>query len=179
LNKYDPNVDRFAASDGSGAALRRATSADADSVADVYLASFRHAYPDWPPVHTEDEVRGWIAGHLIPEVETWVAVEPDGSIVGLMALDGEDVDQLYVRPDRLGRGIGSRLIELAKQRRPQGLALFTFQVNLGARRFYERHGFVVERFGNGDSNEEHQPDVRYAWRAAAAGGSTSAGPGCR
>jgi GNAT superfamily N-acetyltransferase len=157
LNKKDPN---------GGMAFRRATSADADSVADLYLASFRHAYPDWPPVHTEDEVRGWIAGHLIPEAETWVAVEPDGSIVGLMALDGEDVDQLYLRPDRLGRGIGSRLIELAKRRRPQGLALYTFQVNLGARRFYERHGFVVERFGNGDGNEEHQPDVRYAWRAA-------------
>jgi GNAT superfamily N-acetyltransferase len=130
----------------------------------VFLASFRHAYPEWPPVHTEDEVRGWIAGHLIPEIETWVALEPDASIVGVMAPDG-DLQQLYVRPDRLRRGFGSRLIEMAKRRRPDGLALYTFQVKENARRFYERHGFIIERFGNGDSNEEHQPDVRYTWRA--------------
>lgn len=29
------------------------------------------------------------------------------------------------------------------------------------------HGFVVERFGDGD--EERQPDVRYTWRPAGAG----------
>ena len=32
---------------------------------------------------------------------------------------------------------------LAKERRPGGLELYTFQVNDRARRFYERHGFVV------------------------------------
>lgn len=169
MKKQDPKVDRFAGSDAGGVALRRATLADADTVADVFRASFQHAYPDWPPVHTDAEVRGWIAAHLIPEVETWVAMEPDGAIVGFMALDGADLDQLYVRPDRLGRGLGSRFVEMAKQRRPDGLALYTFQVNKRARQFYERHGFVVERFGNGDSNEERQPDVRYAWRPPGAG----------
>ena len=51
-------------------------------------------------------------------------------------------------------------------RRPDGLSLYTFQVNDGARRFYERHGFVVAALGDGSDNEEGQPDIRYEWRPA-------------
>ena len=61
-------------------------------------------------------------------------------------------------------GLGSRFVRLAKTRRPHGLDLYTFQVNAGARRFYERHGFRVVDLDDGARNEEHQPDVRYRWR---------------
>ena len=37
----------------------------------------------------------------------------------------------------------------------------TFARNAGARRFYERHGFVAVAFGDGTGNEEGEPDVRY------------------
>jgi GNAT superfamily N-acetyltransferase len=74
------------------------------------------------------------------------------------------VEQLYVDPEHTGAGIGSRLIELAKDRSPAGLQLWTFQANEGARRFYERHGFTVVELTDGAGNEEHQPDVRYAWK---------------
>jgi ribosomal protein S18 acetylase RimI-like enzyme len=81
-----------------------------------------------------------------------------------MALDGDEIDQLYLRPGRTGEGLGSRLVELAKERWPDGLSLYTFQANTGARRFYERHGFVVVDLNDGARNKEHQPEVRYAWR---------------
>jgi ribosomal protein S18 acetylase RimI-like enzyme len=55
-------------------------------------------------------------------------------------------------------------MKLAKQRRPDGLELYTFQVNDRARRFYERHGFVVAMLGDGSGNEEGQPDVLYRWQ---------------
>jgi hypothetical protein len=42
--------------------------------------------------------------------------------------------------------------------------LWTFQTNTGARRFYERHGFVAVDETDGSANEERAPDVRYAWR---------------
>ena len=41
--------------------------------------------------------------------------------------------------------------------------LWTFQSNAGARRFYERHGFVAVQTTDGD-NEEQAPDIRYLWR---------------
>jgi GNAT superfamily N-acetyltransferase len=81
----------------------------------------------------------------------------------MMAVGPGDLDQLYVAPDRLGEGIGRALLDIAKERSPQGLRLYTFQVNHRARRFYEQNGFVAEFFGEGTGNEERQPDVRYAW----------------
>jgi GNAT superfamily N-acetyltransferase len=145
--------------------IRRATLADADAVADVYLDSFRATYA-FPLVHTDDEVRGWIRGFLDSEQETWIAV--DGRrVVAMMVVGPGDLDQLYVAPDRLGAGIGRRLLEVAKERYPDGLSLYTFQVNDRARRFYERNGFTAEWFGDGSANEERQPDVRYVWHPSA------------
>ena len=142
--------------------VRRATPSDAGSITGVYLAAFRATY-EFPLVHADDEVARWIAEVLIPETETWVA-ERDGEVIGFMSLTAASVEQLYLAPRHTGRGIGSRLILLAKERRPAGLSLATFQVNDGARRFYERHGFQVVELGDGSTNEEGQPDVRYAWR---------------
>ena len=39
--------------------------------------------------------------------------------------------------------------------------LWTFQRNTGARRFYERNGFIAVDLTDGASNEEREPDVRY------------------
>ena len=144
-------------------AIRRATAADAGAIAEVWLTSFKATY-SFPPSHPDDDVRRWVREEVVPRRETWVAVDPDGTVCGFMALHGDDLDQLYLRPDHTGRGIGSRLVDLAKARRPTGLGLFTFQVNRRARAFYERHGFTVEHLGDGTGNEERQPDVRYAWR---------------
>jgi ribosomal protein S18 acetylase RimI-like enzyme len=72
------------------------------------------------------------------------------------------VDHLYVHPDFQGRGIGSALLELAKVS-ADSLRLWTFQCNLKARCFYERHGFRIERETDGVGNEERQPDVLYLW----------------
>jgi GNAT superfamily N-acetyltransferase len=102
---------------------------------------------------------------LVAQGETWVATEGE-RIVAMLTVEDGGIDQLYVAPDRLGEGIGRRLLDLAKERQPAGLSLYTFQVNDRARRFYERNGFVAEWFGDGGANEEGQPDVRYVWRPA-------------
>lgn len=151
--------------------LRRATEADASAVADVFLASF-HATYDFPLAHSDDEVRGWIRDRLIPTQETWVAVDDAldaAPVIGLMAITPGHLEQLYIAPDRLGEGLGRRFVDLARERSPAGLDLWTFQVNDRARRFYERNGFVAVEFTDGD-NQERQPDVRYAWRPVVSGG---------
>ncbi len=89
----------------------------------------------------------WLATELLATRETWVATEPDGRVVAFLALSDDMIDQLYVTPDRIGTGIGSRLIATAKARRPDGLDLYCFQANTRARTFYEHHGFVVDRHG--------------------------------
>lgn len=142
--------------------IRRAAPGDADAIASLYLTSFRATYA-FPLAHSDGEVADWIRDEVVGRQETWVAVAGD-DVVGVMALGEDALDQLYLRPGWWRRGIGSRLVALAKERRPAGLDLYTFQANAGARAFYERHDFSATWFGDGSANEEGQPDVRYAWR---------------
>ena len=150
--------------------IRRAVPADALAIADVFLASFHSTY-EFPLAHTDDEVRGWVRDRLVVTEETWVAAHGP-RVVAMMVIAPGHLEQLYVAPDQLGRGIGRKLVDLAKERSPAGLSLWTFQVNGRARRFYERNGFAAVELTDGGGNEERQPDVRYEWSGA--GGS---GPG--
>jgi GNAT superfamily N-acetyltransferase len=144
--------------------LRRGTVGDADSIADVWLRSRAASVPAIPrPVHDDLHVRAWFAEVVLPDREVWVAEAPGGAIVGLLVLNDAWLDQLYVDPDWVNQGIGSRLMNIGMERRPEGLDLWTFQTNHGARRFYERHGFTPIEVTDGD-NEESAPDVRYQWR---------------
>jgi ribosomal protein S18 acetylase RimI-like enzyme len=64
----------------------------------------------------------------------------------------------------VGQGIGKLLLEGALAHLQLPVRLYTFQANTGARRFYERHGFVAIEFSDGQGNEEKCPDVLYEWR---------------
>jgi GNAT superfamily N-acetyltransferase len=150
-------------------AVRRAVDSDAAAVAEVWLRSFTAALPSVRRAHTDAQVRAWIREMVVPAQETWVATV-EGSVVAMMVLDSEDLDQLYLDPAWQGRGIGGRLVDLAKQRSPSGLTLWTFQVNKAARRFYERHGFVAGESTDGHRNEEREPDIQYVWRPFGARG---------
>ncbi|MFD5424324.1 GNAT family N-acetyltransferase [Streptomyces sp. NPDC127084] len=148
--------------------IRRAGSPDAAGAADVWLRSFTAALPSVRRAHDDDEVRSWFSYVVVPQYETWVAVAESG-VVGLLVLDGGEVEQLYLDPAWRGRGLGDRFMDLAMRQRPDGLALWTFQVNEAARRFYERHGFVAVEHTDGLRNEEREPDVRYVWQPRAQG----------
>ncbi|GGK31740.1 N-acetyltransferase [Pilimelia terevasa] len=145
---------------------RRASLEDAPAVAEVLLRSRRAAVDAIPPaVHSDAEVRDWIRTVVIPEREVWLAEDADGRPLGVLVLDGEWVDQLYIEPAFTGMGLGSRLIQLAKSRRPAGLQLWTFVTNTAAQRFYLRHGFTVAETTDGSGNEEKAPDIRFIWAA--------------
>jgi GNAT superfamily N-acetyltransferase len=141
---------------------RRATPADAENVAVLWMRSRRAAIPNMPPpVHTDDEVRRWFATVVLRQRETWV-IEQGRSIIAVLVLLPGWIDQIYVDPEHAGRRLGTRLVELAKELNPAGLDLWTFESNTGARRFYERHGFIAVDATDG-CNEEGAPDVRYHW----------------
>jgi GNAT superfamily N-acetyltransferase len=137
--------------------------ADADATATMYLAARRAMLPDLRDPHTEAETRAWMRDTVFTRYSVRIA-EVDGDIVGFAARDGAWLMQLYVRPGWTGRGIGTQLLAImlmdAAPVTPV-LRLYTFARNAGARRFYERHGFVAVAFGDGSANEEGEPDVRY------------------
>jgi ribosomal protein S18 acetylase RimI-like enzyme len=159
--------------------LRPATLDDADQVADVYLRSRKELVAFAPLAHSDENVRDWVRQRLIPAGRTTVAVV-DGAVVGLMAVskapDCGWITHLYLHPSWIARGIGTRLLELARTELPPPIRLYTFQENQRARAFYERRGFKAVRFGDGSGNEEKCPDVLYEWRPAVAASSPSASP---
>lgn len=144
--------------------VRVAEQGDADAVADVLITSRRAAYPAVPAsVHPDDETRTWVRRHLLEEYEVWVATA-ETAVVGVLALQDDWVEQLYVLREWSGKGLGGRLLERAKERSPGGLQLWTFVSNETARTFYEHRGFIVVEQTDGSGNEEHQPDLRMVWR---------------
>src|SRR6185312_12536756 len=147
--------------------LRRAGDADAVAAAEVLIRSREAALGAIPAsVHSDEEIMRWVQTGLIPHCDVWIAESEDNRTLALLVLDEDWIDQLYVRPDAAGLGIGSRLIAVAKELRPDGLQLRTSTTNPGAQRFYERHGFVlVERYTE-DSTEVKQADLRYVWTGA-------------
>jgi len=145
--------------------LRRATTCDANTIADVYSASFR-LLTFLPMLHTLEDYRWFIANVILKEFEVTVAEDHSG-IVAFLARKGEEVRLLYTRPDRIGMGAGTQLIDAAKATGIGALELWCFQANERARRFYEARGFRAIRFTDGADNEEQMPDVRYRWELAA------------
>lgn len=145
--------------------LRIATQRDATSIANLYLTSRKEHLSFAPLAHTDEAIHQWMRDELIPHSQVWV-VEQNNVILGMMAVAEKQkilwIEQLYVLPKATGQGIGSLLMTKAKARHFP-IRLRTFQENLGARRFYERHGFTSLAFADGSENEEHCPDMLYEW----------------
>jgi ribosomal protein S18 acetylase RimI-like enzyme len=116
-----------------------------------------------PNVHTDEETFHFIAKIVLRDQDVFVA-EMNGEISGFIAIHGDMVEHLYVRPDLFRRGMGSALLGRAKERLPSGFRLWVFLENVPARRFYERHGLRLVEETDGSRNEERTPDALYEWR---------------
>jgi GNAT superfamily N-acetyltransferase len=114
-------------------------------------------------LHTAEDVRAWMRDVVFARQRVWVA-EIEGRVVGYAALGGGFLNSLYVAHGYQGRGVGSALLQQVKTAAPEGFSLWTFQPNLGAIRFYERHGFRTGRETDGASNEERVPDRLMHWQ---------------
>jgi ribosomal protein S18 acetylase RimI-like enzyme len=144
--------------------IRRARPEDLDAAVGVWERARWDAQQPW----LEERMKYSHEGNLrhfrdvvMHENEVWLAVEDD-AVVGLLALGEHKVDQLHVEPRCQGRGVGTALLDRAKQLSPEGLTLFTHQRNDRARAFYERRGFRAVQFGVSPPPES-EPGVKYAW----------------
>jgi GNAT superfamily N-acetyltransferase len=152
-----------------GFSMRPATPADRPDLVRVLLSSRRAFLPYAPLAHDEADIEHWMEGLLTRDGVT--AACSGQRVVGFLAVDSASdahwIAQLYLAPGYTGMGIGGRLlahaIDLLSRRLP--IRLYTFQANAGARRFYERAGFVPVAFSDGAGNEEHCPDVLYELEA--------------
>ena len=108
------------------------------------------------------EDQNYFRDHILKENTVFV-VESGQRPVAFMAIKDEFVDQLYVHPDYQNQGIGKALLDYARKRSPEHVWLYTLQINLNARAFYEKNGFIAEKYGMSPPPES-EPDVEYHWR---------------
>jgi ribosomal protein S18 acetylase RimI-like enzyme len=113
-------------------------------------------------IHSFDDDLDFLRNRLVHGNKVYLAIhEPTGTVAGIMAIDGAELNQLYVHVDYQRIGIGTRFLALAKSLSPSKLKLYTFEINADAQAFYKKHGFMIT--GRGHQNEENLPDIRYEW----------------
>jgi putative acetyltransferase len=142
----------------------RRNAGDADAIAAVFSSSLR-LLTFLPVLHTVAEDRRFIEDVILRKYQVTVAEDASG-LVSFLALGGEEIRLLYTRPNRIGTGAGTLLIEAAKASGVSALELWCFQTNAPARRFYEARGFRAIRFADGADNEERAPDLLFLWELA-------------
>jgi GNAT superfamily N-acetyltransferase len=157
---------------------------DAPAIAALHVDSWQSAYRGLVP-------DAFLAGPVVPDrLHLWTArlAVPDDTRLVLKAMDGEALvgftcvlrdadpawgpllDNLHVRPDRKGAGIGLQLFTASREWSSlvspgQPMHLWVIEGNTEARRFYDRqHGEVVERQILELTAGIHVPALRYVWR---------------
>ena len=113
--------------------------------------------------HSLGDARAFFRNEVLSSCAVWIA-EASGQLLGLIAIDPPWIRQFAVFPEHQRRGVGTALLNKARECSPAELRLFTFQRNAAARAFYEKHGFTPVAFGISPA-PELEPDVEYRWAA--------------
>lgn len=77
-----------------------------------------------------------------PEILDNIWVYDDGIVKGMIHIEGNQIAELYVDYFFWKQGIGTKLIEFAKEKFGVSF-LWTLEKNTDAIRFYEAHGFTL------------------------------------
>jgi ribosomal protein S18 acetylase RimI-like enzyme len=144
--------------------IREYQAKDFDAVTILWRISREKSVPEFQMEkgHFFYEDRNYFQNFVLRNNQVWV-VELENHPVGFMAMNKDFIDQLYIDPDYQRRGIGKALINFAREMSPDHMWLYTLQINVNARAFYEKNGFVAEKFGVSPPPES-EPDVEYHWR---------------
>ena len=128
----------------------------------MWRESFEHGVGIKDP-HPLEAQANYFYNEVLPNNTVRVALDQN-RLVAFLASNPESVSQLHVRVEYFRQGIGTRLLNIAKDESAGSLWLFTFARNSNARRFYEHHGFIAVQHG-------YEPtwkldDVKYQWHRA-------------
>jgi ribosomal protein S18 acetylase RimI-like enzyme len=119
---------------------------------------------DWMPrMHSPEAVVKHYQSEVATKRQTIVAVDAS-RVRGFVTMTPDKfVTALYVEQASRGQGIGGLLLERAKRELSPEVSVYVFQNNVGALKFYAKHGFVEINRTSGD-NDENLPDILMEWR---------------
>lgn len=111
-------------------------------------------------IHSFEDHVFFLNNILNRENEIYIATD-NNKVIGIIAFNGNEINQLYIHNDYQGKGLGKKLLDMAKINSKGRLTLYTFEVNHKAQQFYEKNGFKI--IGRGHENEENLDDIKYEW----------------
>ena len=126
-------------------------------IREIYERSWKYAYRDIIPMDYMNSVpkERW-GGNITRNGRTEIGAFEGGKIVGTASFgasrwekfrDYGEIVTIYLLPEHIGRGAGSALMERCiselKEQGYRKVLLWVLEENARARRFYEKHGFVL------------------------------------
>lgn len=94
---------------------------------------------DFVALHTPERQRAYLEKKMSEGYEFFMLI--DNAPVGVIGLHGDLIEDLYVLPSMQNKGYGTKLLKFALSRCEKPV-LWILENNTGAKRLYERHGFV-------------------------------------
>ena len=109
----------------------------------VHAASWRESHsfctPEFVAAHTAETQAEYLRREMNAGKALFLLLDPESA--GVVSVSGDLIENLYVLPEKQGRGYGSALLEHAAARCPGAPRLWLLNINEKARRFYEARGF--------------------------------------
>jgi putative acetyltransferase len=161
-----PGASRETTAPPGRARLRRREHSDLPEMLDLWVASWRAAYPEID----FDARRPWLTNQIATleqDGAVTLCVFQDGALAGFVIIHPETgwLDQICVGESYKGNGCAEALLEAARALSPGVIRLDVNADNVRALRFYERNAFVP--VGRGENTLSGRATIQMEWRATA------------
>ncbi|MCL6688323.1 acetyltransferase [Pseudomonas sp. R3.Fl] len=133
--------------------IRQRFAADNPILLDIWLRSVRATH-DFISEADIAELLPQVRDLYLPAVEVWVAVDDEDRPQGFIGLDQAHVEMLFIAPELRGQGIGTRLLDYARELRGR-LSVDVNEQNSQAVGFYRCYGF--HDIGRSETDGQDRP----------------------
>ncbi|NMG05630.1 hypothetical protein DP117_01645 [Brasilonema sp. UFV-L1] len=142
--------------------IRLYDSKDLENIVQLWYQTWHQTFPNIQHPQPYSAWKSRFSDELASTGEVWVA-EVEHDIVGFVVVIKQEqyLSQIFVNSQYQNCGIGSALLNKAKEICPQGLTLQTLQQNTQSCRFYEKHGFKAGQLAINKING--QANIEYDW----------------
>lgn len=132
---------------------RKATPSDYPAILTIWMQSVSATHHFLSPEDFDAIYVGLKEAWLdaVPEIRVW---EEEGEIMGFIGLDLPRVEMLFISPEKMGKGIGTRLLDSAKND-CLALSVDVNEQNPAALDFYLAYGF--EKTGRSEQDGQGRP----------------------
>jgi len=120
--------------------IRKYEETDIEEILDIWFQASSLAHPFLDSDFMEKEKKNIREVDML-NAKTWVFEKEDG-LDGFIAMIGNEVGAIFVRPERHRNGIGKKLIDYVSQQH-ENLEVEVFKENIIGRAFYDKYGFKV------------------------------------